>query len=178
MKKIAIAGPHGQGKTTLCFNISNNLKKDGYNVEILQEQARFSPFGINDNMTIETSYWVLTNQIKTELEAQNRKLDYLICDRTPLDTYLYARHFGLDRGDLTRNFKELAESWLQTYHAVYILENKNQDVKNDNVRSTDQEFLKEIKKLFSYTFCFPRGDNVEVVRFSNYKMLDNYKYFL
>jgi GTPase SAR1 family protein len=172
MKKIAIVGPHGQGKTTFCFNLCDKLKKDGYNVELLQEQARFAPFGINEEMTIETSYWILTNQIRLELEASNRKLDYLICDRTPLDTFLYAEHFKLDNHYMNKSFRNLAEEWLQTYHKIFLLIRMENIIKEDNVRSTDKSFVIAMKDLFKQNFPNHRA---KAILFNDYQTLENIK---
>ena len=90
VKKIAITGTHGAGKTTLCFMMAGYYKKLGYNVNVVQEVARKCPFPINENMSEEAVLWIYHEHVKTELEV-SRNHDIVISDRTFYDSFIYGR---------------------------------------------------------------------------------------
>jgi nicotinamide riboside kinase len=149
MKKIACIGSHSTGKTTLTFQLAEQSKRVGENPYIISERVRFSPFQINSGMTIETSFWASCSQIARELETAQRGFSLLICDRTPYDTFLYAKYFKLD-SPLMPQFESMAKSWLQTYDEIYFVRpGKDHIALEDGVRSTDKEFIHGVDTLFA-----------------------------
>jgi broad-specificity NMP kinase len=86
--KLALIGTHGVGKTTLAFETCSLLKKANYNVDLVTEIARQSPFPVNAATTLEGQLWILHAQVAAELEAAQRA-PHVICDRAVLDNYCY-----------------------------------------------------------------------------------------
>src|ERR1700723_2734827 len=84
--KLALVGTHGVGKTTLAYETCSLLKKADYNVELVTEVARRSPFPVNEGTTLDGQLWILHAQIAAELEASARA-PHIICDRSVLDNY-------------------------------------------------------------------------------------------
>jgi len=50
MRKIALIGTHGTGKTTLAHELTAESKKRGIHTEFLGELARECPLPINENL--------------------------------------------------------------------------------------------------------------------------------
>lgn len=147
VQKIACVGSHGVGKSTYCYRLASMFKRQGGNVHIVQERVRFSPFPINQGMTIETAIWASTTQISKELEAAQRGFNCIICDRSAYDTFIYAEYFHLQRPDLLAAEK-MAKQWLTTYDQFYWIR-PNMEVMADGVRSTDTKFVEGVDALFA-----------------------------
>lgn len=146
MKKYAVIGSHSAGKSTLCYEMASYLKKKNLNVDIVQERVRFSPFPFNDKMTEQTSLWTYHAQICRELEAEAKGFDTIICDRSPLDTFIYAEHFNLKSQniDLARRS---AINWLSTYEKIILIDS-DIEPKEDGTRSMDINFQKSVNEIF------------------------------
>jgi thymidylate kinase len=144
MLKIAFIGTHGANKTTHCYELASALKKLDKNVYILQEVARECPFPVNEKVTFETQMWMLTTQIKREIEVSKQKgLDYLICDRSVIDVYAYMIRKAEDE---CSPIIEFVYNWAETYD--YIFRCKPIHLKNDCFRSTSKEFQTDIDNIF------------------------------
>src|ERR1700733_12171849 len=86
--KLALIGTHGVGKPPPAYEICSLLKKSAYNVELVTEVARQSPFPVNAATTLEGQLWILHAQIAAELNAA-RRAPHVITDRSVLDNYCY-----------------------------------------------------------------------------------------
>jgi nucleoside-triphosphatase THEP1 len=84
MKKIALIGSHGVGKTTICYDLMKNLKMGGLNADYLGEIAREAQkagFRLNEDTTQDSQRWILHTQIARELEFKTREdVDILVCN--------------------------------------------------------------------------------------------------
>lgn len=142
MKKIAFVGTHGIGKTTLAHETVVELKKQGVNAEFLGEIVRGCPLPINEGTSRESQKWIFHNQIVKELELQE-KCDWLVCDRSVLDSYVYYMNkFGEDK-----IWEELVKDYLKSYDLIVRVPINPKFLKDDGVRSTNVEFQKEIDLL-------------------------------
>ena len=150
MRKFACVGSHGVGKTTLAIKLASECKKSGINIFLLQEQVRFSPFGLNEEMVPETSLWASHYQIAAELEAEARKFDYLIADRSPYDTFLYSKYYGLTHPFMAKA-RQAAFDWLQSYDKI-IWVRPNMPLELDRVRGADRRYQEKIDILFDQFF--------------------------
>ena len=79
--KIAFIGTHGIGKTTLAYELCNELKKQHLDVGFIDEIARRCPFPINEGTSLEAQTWILATTIGRELEL-NKIYPNIICDRS------------------------------------------------------------------------------------------------
>lgn len=57
MKKIALIGTHGVGKTTTAYGIAYRLKQKRYDTDMLYEGARKCPLPLNKKSTIDYQKW-------------------------------------------------------------------------------------------------------------------------
>jgi len=156
-KKIAFIGTHGSGKTTLAHELVVKLKKKSKNVEFLPEIVRDCPFPVNEGATKKAQLWVLFMQIIKEFEKEE-KADFLICDRSILDPYVYyVRKFGR-----LKFIEPLVINHLKTYDLLIKVPIRENFLINDNFRSIDKKFQKEIDELIDK---FLKGMKIKYVEY-------------
>lgn len=136
--KIAFIGSHGVGKTTLCYGLAARLKAADVSLEVVGEIARRCPLPINRGTTLAAQAWILHTQIAEELVAASR-YDFVICDRSVLDNFVYLLLAAGGRSDLD----PLITAWTATYQLlvhVPVLEGP----RADGIRSTDPAFQRAV----------------------------------
>ena len=140
--KLALIGTHGVGKTTLAYEICSLLKKAHYNVELVTEVARQSPFPVNAATTIEGQLWILHAQIAAELDAA-RRAPQVITDRAVLDNYCYlVNKFGRQP-----QLEFWLAWWMDTYSILIGVPPVAAEIPADGFRSEDRVFQKRIHDL-------------------------------
>jgi hypothetical protein len=136
--KLALIGTHGVGKTTLAFEICSLLKKADYNVELVTEVARRSPFPVNEGTTLEGQLWILHAQIAAELDAA--RAPHVICDRSVLDNYCYlVNKFGRQQ-----RLEQWLEWWMGSYSLLVGVPPLLDGIPADGFRSENLEFQQRI----------------------------------
>jgi nicotinamide riboside kinase len=140
--KLALIGTHGVGKTTLAYELCSLLKKSHYNVELVTEVARQSPFPVNAATTIEGQLWILHAQITAELDAA-RRAPHVITDRAVLDNYCYlVNKFGRQP-----QLESWLAWWMNTYDVLVGVPPVVQEIPADGFRSEDRDFQQRIHEL-------------------------------
>jgi thymidylate kinase len=137
--KIAFIGTHGIGKTTLAYELCNELKKHHLDVGFIDEIARRCPFPINEATSLEAQTWILATTIARELEL-NKIYPNIICDRSVFDNYAYLYHKFGHIPELHR----LASYWARTYDLLLKVPLTRKYLRPDGIRSTDLEFQEAI----------------------------------
>jgi len=131
------------GKTTLAYKLCAQLKLRGYNSIVMDELARLCPFKINKSSTYKTEAWLVTSQIKTELELLD-KFDYIISDRTAMDAVSYARCLG--HGGIIDAFIPMVVAHIKrTNHKIFVPDPQsfNHQI-DDGVRDLDIKFRQTV----------------------------------
>jgi len=140
--KLALIGTHGVGKTTLAYEICSLLKKAHYNVELVTEVARRSPFPVNAATTLEGQLWILHAQIAAELDAAP-SAPHVIADRAVLDNYCYlVNKFGRQP-----QLEAWLAWWMDTYSILIGVPPVEADIPADGFRSEDRAFQQRIHNL-------------------------------
>src|SRR5580698_11515998 len=140
--KLALIGTHGVGKTTLAYEICSLLKKSAYNVELVTEVARQSPFPVNAATTLEGQLWILHAQIAAELDAA-RRAPHVICDRAVLDNYCYlVNKFGRQP-----HLEPWLAWWMNSYSFLVGVPPVAFEIPSDGFRSEDRAFQQRIHDL-------------------------------
>ena len=67
--KLAFIGTHGTGKTTLCYDLTAALKRQGFNADMVKEVARLSPLPINRKTSLDAQTWILMTQVAEEIRS-------------------------------------------------------------------------------------------------------------
>lgn len=158
MKKIAVTGTHGVGKTTLAHQICVALKERNFNATIVEEKARSCPFPINEAACTDTEIWMVHTQIRAELQAKAQKYDVAVTDRCSLDAIVYWH----DRNTPHEYFeilKAAALQWMQTEYDIIVLVEPSSDTDAyavDAVRDSSIIYRNRIRDLFrTYINMFP-----------------------
>lgn len=142
--KIAFIGTHGIGKTTLAYELCNELKKRHMDVGFIDEIARRCPFPINESTSLEAQIWIIATTIARELEL-TKIYPNIICDRSVFDNYVYLYY----RFGHIPEIHGLVNYWAQTYDLLFKVPYTQKYLHPDGVRSTDLEFQKAIDRKLS-----------------------------
>jgi hypothetical protein len=128
--KIAFIGSHGIRKTTAALSFASVMQRAGRSV-------------MNELATSEAQLWVLTSQIRRELEL-SVKAECLVGDRGVMDNFAYYLRAcgGEDRYDV----EPLVRAWSRTYDLVVRLM-PDVAVRADGVRSTNDRFRDEVEAI-------------------------------
>ena len=153
--KLALIGTHGVGKTTLAYEICSLLKKSAYNVELVTEVARQSPFPVNAATTLEGQLWILHAQIVAELDAA-RRAPHVICDRAVLDNYCYlVNKFGRQP-----HLEPWLAWWMNSYSFLVGVPPVAFEIPSDGFRSEDRAFQQRIHDLLNELLAAPPFNNL------------------
>ena len=145
MRKIALIGTHGTGKTTIVHELMAESKKLGINAGFLEEVVRSCPLPINEGQTVEASEWIIYMQYVKELE-QTGRCDLLLTDRSVVDGYVYFYNKFGRLPNLERFVKDKAGTYT---HLIRVPINQKFLV-NDGIRSIDPIFQDDIDKAFDF----------------------------
>lgn len=138
--KIAFVGTHGVGKTTLCFDLTAQLKRRSLNADMVKEVARASPLPVNRKTSREAQLWILTTQVAEEIRA-SAHADVVVCDRAALDNYAYF-FLACGRDAAVEKFVAM---WMKTYDVLIRVPIVAQ-AQDDGFRDTDTVFQREIDR--------------------------------
>jgi thymidylate kinase len=141
--KFAFLGTHGTGKTTAAYALATELKKRGYDVDIITEAARSHPahLPINEKTTTQSQKWIFAEMLRRELES-NAQIS--ICDRTLLDVFAYT--YRVDNA-VGMSMLPFIKEHLKTYAIIFYMEPQKGYLRKDGVRSVDKQFQKDIKGI-------------------------------
>lgn len=143
MKKIiAFSGTHGTSKSTKAYQLASILKLKGSNVIVIDELARECPLPINKGATELTQYWILTAQMKREIELLD-KYEYIISDRSIIDTLAYSATLGITNFDFGNT---VMGNYVKKYYKdIFLLDPTGFNYQiNDGVRDMNPEFRMEV----------------------------------
>lgn len=168
IKKVAIIGTHSAGKTTLSYILAAKYKKLGKSVKIIQEVARSCPYKLNDGMTKEACLWIYHEHIKKELEAI-QKFDAIICDRSVLDSFMYAvAQNCFDPKDSYMNLcMNASKQWMKTYDKIIYLIPGKIEILDDGFRSIDKDFQNRVKLEFDKYISFLSEDKNKITEMTS-----------
>lgn len=165
-KKITIVGSHFVGKTNLCKRIFDYLNQQGHNVGFLREVVRDCPFPVNEMATVEAQSWILDEQKRREFELE-KKNDIVIMDRGVIDNYAYwlrvAQKLKIDVNFIEKKQKDIFNH-SKNYDLILFLHPFESDIQNDNFRSIDPEWRKQMHdRVFDIMERFQTQFDVPVI---------------
>jgi hypothetical protein len=141
--KIAFIGSHGIRKTTAALAFASVMQRAGRSVEFAREVVRDNPLGINEQATPEAQLWVLTSQIRRELEL-SVNAECVVGDRGVMDNFAY--YLRVCGGEDRYAVEPLVRAWSRTYDLVVRLM-PDVAVRADGVRSTSDRFRDEVEAI-------------------------------
>jgi nicotinamide riboside kinase len=153
--KIAISGTHSTGKTTLCNELYDIATESGLNPCLLNEAARIvfaehgcSPVGLPRDELAIIQREIFLKQLQMEDEAEAADYDLIICDRTLMDSIVYARFYGVG-GGMHKTFYRIARHHLTTYDYIAVTKIDPiiaDGVMMDGLRDADRDFWYTIER--------------------------------
>lgn len=141
--KIAFIGSHSVRKTNAVHSFAGAVGRSGRSVEVGREVVRFNPLGLNEGATPEAQLWVLTSQIRQELELRNHA-EVLVTDRAVIDNYAY--YLRVTGGADPFDVEPLVRNWCRTYD-LFVRLLPDVALQADGVRSTNDAFRNEIEAI-------------------------------
>lgn len=150
MRKIAITGTHGVGKTTLAHQLCVCLKERQINTVVIEEKARACPFPLNESASVDTEIWMVHSQIRAELDAKARRYDVAITDRCSLDAIVYWNDRNL-KSPYFNLLEKASIQWAEHEYEHIILVEPSSDTDFfavDAVRDSGISYRNRIRDLF------------------------------
>ncbi|MDR0727365.1 MAG: ATP-binding protein [Puniceicoccales bacterium] len=172
MKTIAVVGTHCTGKTTLCYKLCASLRMHGKNAILVNESARMCPFPINEGQTAGTTEWIALQQRLNVLNAQAAGYEFIICDRSPMDSCLYhMARFGSTQDCYTIDLlKRYMRGVMYSYDKIILLSRGKTDIVADGRRSEENDIRDAVDKIFLEYFFWHFKDD-----FIHYRAEDLFK---
>lgn len=143
--KIGIMGAHGTGKTTFAETLKGIFQRHYEPVVVVTGIARSCPFGINQEVSEEAQRWIYHRHMLTEIEAEARA-ELVVCDRTAVDSLVYAQVGGLDR--VVDNYLPAALDWMRTYEQLFWFRPVSGWLVSDGIRDVDPAFQSVVDRVF------------------------------
>ncbi|MBL7051841.1 MAG: ATP-binding protein [Nanoarchaeota archaeon] len=142
--KVALIGAHGTFKTTLIYFLAGVLKAKGKSVGIIREVVRSCPYFRRGHGNILAQNWILLTQSQLEREYQD-KFDFVICDRSLIDNFIYAREAYLNEDqELPQWIEPFVMHHAQTYNFLFKTPVSEHGLIEDQIRSTDKQWQLDI----------------------------------
>lgn len=142
--KIAIIGSHGTFKTTLVYFLAGVLKAKGKSVGIIREMATACPYLKDGRGNVMAQNWILLNQVQLEREYEDI-YDYVICDRSVVDNYVYAvQAYEKEKQPLPAWIEPFVLHHSKSYNFLFKTPVSAFGLIDDGVRSIDRHWQKEI----------------------------------
>lgn len=170
MKKIAIIGMERVGKTTTIRDIAATLSRDHKVETIIFDEIINHPQNINlDLRDKHIQKAMIFDQMRGEclIEASEMK-DFLLVDRTPLETLTYYSELETDT-DILSSMTLTVINWMYSYDQIFTQQHPFVDIKPNN-HFTKEDLKKRPKrsKLLSNYFRFYLDGNMSIINRPEY----------
>ena len=143
MIKVLVSGAFSTGKTTLCAALGDKLEQDGRRVIRLPDVARRRPLSLNRAQTENSSLWLLTTQVAAEIEASEKPVDVVLCDRGVPDVFAHILDIAARAGGgrFSASIAPFAKAWLPTYDLILATRvDRGRAPEPDGIRDPDPEY--------------------------------------
>ncbi|HLP60703.1 MAG TPA: AAA family ATPase [Candidatus Deferrimicrobium sp.] len=162
MIKISFSGISGSGKTSLLQEVKKILSLK-YRVNSVDEINGRNPFDIDKRSSFVSQFYYFSTQMNEENIHALGMPDFLLCDRSVLDQWIYWKHHMVKK-ELTPRLEERDELlkhmyhfWIPTYHLVFFIrmDLKELDTRefDSEFRTTDLDYIKRTEELFLETIA-------------------------
>lgn len=178
MKKLAVIGTHGVGKTTLCKSLVKTIDRRRKWVELVDEVVRDCPWPLHEKMVFESVEWIALTQILREREVQLKQPDYIICDRSAYDPIPYYNSFDInDQMPLFDALRNYLEKYLETYDHLIIVSPSDEPIASDGFRNTDVKMQWLVHDAFCddmavYMRCRKVSEDIKMAYNQPFKHID------
>jgi deoxyadenosine/deoxycytidine kinase len=178
MIKISFSGISGSGKTSLLQEVKKILSLK-YKVDSLEEINGKNPFDNNKRSSFVSQFFYISTQINGENTHAINPFDFLLCDRSVLDQWIYWKNHIADK-ELTPQLEEkntllknLYHFWIKTYDLVFFIRMDLKELEireyNTEFRTIDPDYIKRTEEMFLKVI---EEDNLNVVEIWNNSTVD------
>jgi len=178
MIKISFSGISGSGKTSLMQEVKKILSLK-YKVSSVDEINGRNPFDNDKRSSFVSQFYYFSSQMNEENIHALAAPDFLLCDRSVLDQWIYWKHH-VAKKEMTPRLEEkdallkhLYRFWISSYHLVFFIrmDLKELDTRefDSEFRTTDVEYIKRTEDLFVETI---EEDHLNIIEIWNNKSID------
>lgn len=178
MIKISFSGISGSGKTSLLKEVKKILSLK-YKVCSIDEINGRNPFDNDKRSSFISQFYYISTQINEENILAMTLCDFLLCDRSVLDQWIYWKRY-ISEKELTQPLeqktsvlKNLYRLWIKTYDLVFFIRMDLKELDNrefnTEFRTTDPEYIKKTQEIFLETI---EEDNLKVLEIWNNNTID------
>jgi deoxyadenosine/deoxycytidine kinase len=178
MIKISFSGFSGSGKTSLMAEVKKILSLKS-RVETIEELKGKNPFDNDKKSCFVSQFFFISTQINEENRKALAPLDYLLCDQSVLDQWIYWTSY-LSKKEMIPQLEEknnllkaLYQFWIKTYDLIFLIrmdlnELEKRELANE-IRITDVEYIKKIEELYKKSI---QEGNLKVIEIWNNNTID------
>jgi len=178
MIKISFSGFSGSGKTSLMTEVKKILSLKS-RVEAIEEIKGKNPFDSDKKSCFVSQFFIISTQINEENRKALAPLDYLLCDQSVLDQWVYWNSYISDKEmtpqmeEKNNLLKDLYRLWIKTYDLIFLIrmdlnELEKREITNE-IRIADLEHIREIEGLYQESI---REDGLKVIEIWNNNTID------
>ena len=178
MIKISFSGISGSGKTSLLTEVKKILSLK-YKVCSTDEINGKNPFDNDKRSGFVSQFFYISTQINEENIHSIPPSDFLLCDRSVLDQWIYWKRHISDK-EITSQLekkntvlKSIYQLWIKTYDLIFFIRMDLKELDNrefnTEFRTIEPEYIKKTEEFFLEAI---EEDNLKVIEIWNNNTID------
>lgn len=148
-------------------------------VDVTEELKSKNPFDSDKKASFVSQFFYVSTQINEENIQAITPADYLLCDQSVLDQWIYWKHYIAGK-EMTPQLEEkhnllknLFQFWIKTYHLIFLIRMDFNELEkrefNNELKITDLEHIKKIDELYKTT---AEEENLRIFEIWNNNTID------
>jgi deoxyadenosine/deoxycytidine kinase len=178
MIKISFSGFSGSGKTSLLTEVKKILSLKS-KVEAADEVKHKNPFDDDQKSSFVSQFFYFSTQVNEENIKALTGADYLLCDQSLLDQWIYWNHLIRDK-EMTPQLQEkhdifhhLFHFWVKTYDLIFLIRMDLKELEkrefSNELKIADLDNVKRIEEVYKETV---QDDNLKIIEIWNNNTID------
>ncbi len=178
MIKISFSGISGSGKTSILTEVKKILSLK-YKVCSIDEINGKNPFDNDKRSTFVSQFFYMSTQVNDENIHSITPSDFLLCDRSVLDQWIYWKSHISDK-DMTSQLEKknnvlnnIYQLWIKTYDLIFFIRMDLKELDNrefnTEFRTIEPEYIKKTEESFLEAI---KEDNLNVIDIWNNSTID------
>ena len=178
MIKISFSGFSGSGKTSLLTEVKKILSLK-YKVDSIDKIKGKNPFDNDKKSLFISQFFYLSTQINDENIKAMTPMDFLLCDQSVLDQWIYWRNYITDKETIPQLeeknniLKNIYRFWIKTYDLIFLIRMDLKELEKRGItnefRIADLEYIAKTEQLFKQTV---QEDNLKIFEIWNNNTID------
>jgi thymidylate kinase len=178
MVKISFSGISGSGKTSLQNEVRKILSLK-YRVASVDEINARNPYDADKKSSFISQFFYISTQINEENIQASNPVDYLLCDRSVFDQWIYWKDYLMSKEmnpsleEKNKLLEHLYRFWVKTYDLIFLVRLDEQYLDsrefNKEFRKIDRDYISKMEKLY---LDIAGDDRLKMVEIWNNKSVD------